>query len=196
MFARFTITPWARNNWICFSLWLNSSGYFSFQPKNAFRTEASDFRSFESRPCIRIAASAPFPNLSKITCALIPFSAAFKLPLNKTENLKYFRILHLLLIPSSRELGRISYAAHLIINSIRVKAGIDQSDIVIVKFGEKYRQWNAAFDAGIAIGKGIPVVVMHAPELTHALKEIDAAALAVTETPQQVVEILQYISQD
>ena len=82
------------------------------------------------------------------------------------------------------------------INALRTTNYISRSDVVVVRFGEKYKQWNAAFDAGIAIGKGIPIIVMHAPELTHALKEIDAAALAVTETPQQVVEILQYISQD
>jgi YtoQ family protein len=48
---------------------------------------------------------------------------------------------------------------------------------VIVRFGDKYRQWNAAFDAGTAYGLGIPVITLHAPELTHALKEIDAMRL-------------------
>jgi len=82
------------------------------------------------------------------------------------------------------------------INSIRTQSYIGRSDIVVVRFGDKYRQWNAAFDAGTAYGMGIPVIVLHAPDLTHPLKEIDAAALAVTETPQQVVEILTYISQE
>jgi len=82
------------------------------------------------------------------------------------------------------------------INSLRTQSYIGRSDIVIVRFGDKYRQWNAAFDAGTAYGLGIPVITLHAPELTHALKEIDAAALAVTETPQQVIEILKYISQE
>ena len=82
------------------------------------------------------------------------------------------------------------------INALRTQSYISRADIVVVRFGEKYRQWNAAFDAGTAYGLGIPVIVMHAPELTHPLKEVDAAALAVTETPQQVVEILKYISQD
>ena len=72
---------------------------------------------------------------------------------------------------------------------------IEKSDIVVVRFGEKYKQWNAAFDAGIAIGLGKPIIVMHAPDLTHPLKEIDGAAMAVTETPEQVVEILKYINQ-
>lgn len=81
------------------------------------------------------------------------------------------------------------------INAIRTNTFINRADIVVVRFGEKYKQWNAAFDAGIAAGLGIPLIVMHAPELTHPLKEIDAAAMAVTETPEQVVEILKYISQ-
>lgn len=81
------------------------------------------------------------------------------------------------------------------INALRTNSYISRSDIVVIRFGEKYKQWNAAFDAGIAAGLGIPTIIMHAPELTHPLKEVDAAAHAVTETPQQVVEILEYISQ-
>ncbi|KZZ32019.1 hypothetical protein A3755_10740, partial [Oleiphilus sp. HI0085] len=80
------------------------------------------------------------------------------------------------------------------INALRTMTLIEKSDIVVVRFGEKYKQWNAAFDAGIAIGQGKPIIVMHAPELTHPLKEIDGAAMAVTETPEQVVEILKYIN--
>ncbi len=82
------------------------------------------------------------------------------------------------------------------INAIRTNTYMARADLIIVRFGDKYKQWNAAFDAGIAAGLGIPLIVMHAPELTHPLKEVDAAALAVTETPQQVVEILKYISQN
>ncbi len=82
------------------------------------------------------------------------------------------------------------------INAIRSSVLIRRADIVIVRFGEQYKQWNAAFDAGLAIGLDKPLIVMHAPELTHPLKEIDAAALAVVETPRQAVEILQYISDD
>jgi len=80
------------------------------------------------------------------------------------------------------------------INALRSNSYISRSDIVIIKFGDKYKQWNAAFDAGIAAGLGIPTIIMHAPDLTHPLKEVDAAAQAVTETPEQVVEILKYIS--
>lgn len=80
------------------------------------------------------------------------------------------------------------------INAIRTRTLIEQSDIVVVKFGEKYRQWNAAFDAGYASALGKKLIVMHPEEHTHALKEVDSAALAVCQTPQQVVEILKYVT--
>jgi YtoQ family protein len=79
------------------------------------------------------------------------------------------------------------------INAIRTRKMIEDADIVVVRFGDQYKQWNAAFDAGYAAALGKSVIVMHAPELTHPLKEVDAAALAVTETPEQVVRILDYV---
>ena len=79
------------------------------------------------------------------------------------------------------------------INSIRTKKSIEDSDVVIVKFGEKYKQWNAAFDAGYAAALGKAIIVLHDPNLTHPLKEVDAAALAVAESPEQVVKILAYV---
>ena len=79
------------------------------------------------------------------------------------------------------------------INAIRTKSHIENADVVVVRFGEKYKQWNAAFDAGIASALGKPVITLHDSSLTHPLKEVDAAALAVTETPEQVVEILKYV---
>lgn len=79
------------------------------------------------------------------------------------------------------------------INAIRTRTLIGKSDIVVVRFGEKYKQWNAAFDAGFAAALGKALIVMHGPDHQHALKEVDAAALAVTETPAQVVDILRYV---
>ena len=79
------------------------------------------------------------------------------------------------------------------INSIKTKKSIEDSDVVIVKFGEKYKQWNAAFDAGFAAALGKSLIVMHSSEHQHALKEVDAAALAVVENPGQVVQILKYV---
>ena len=79
------------------------------------------------------------------------------------------------------------------INAIRTRNLIEQADIVVVRFGDKYRQWNAAFDAGYASALGKSLVILHDPSLNHALKEVDAAAQAVCETPEQVVEILKYV---
>ncbi|MCH9806207.1 MAG: YtoQ family protein [Alphaproteobacteria bacterium] len=79
------------------------------------------------------------------------------------------------------------------INAIRTRTMIEQADIVIVRFGEKYKQWNAAFDAGYAAALNTPLIIMHGPEHAHALKEVDAAALAVTETVEEVVAILRYV---
>ncbi len=81
------------------------------------------------------------------------------------------------------------------INAIRTRTAIAASDLVVARFGEKYRQWNAAFDAGIAVASGVPLVTLHAEDLDHALKEVDAAAQAVCRTPDQVVAILQYTLQ-
>ena len=79
------------------------------------------------------------------------------------------------------------------LNAIRTRTLINEADVVIVRFGEKYKQWNAAFDAGYASALGKAVIVMHQDEHQHPLKEVDAAALAVIKTPAQAVEILDYV---
>ncbi len=63
---------------------------------------------------------------------------------------------------------------------------------IVVRFGNKYRQWNAAFDAGYASALGKPVITLYDEELIHALKEVNAAATASARTPEQVVAILKY----
>jgi YtoQ family protein len=78
------------------------------------------------------------------------------------------------------------------VNAVRTQTLLRSADVVVVRFGDKYRQWNAAFEAGYAAALGKPVVTLHDPELTHALKEVDRAAMAVAESPDQVVEILRY----
>ncbi len=78
------------------------------------------------------------------------------------------------------------------VNAIRTRTLMEKADIVVVRFGDKYKQWNAAFDAGFAAALGKPIIVLHDPALTHALKEVDAAAMAVAETPEQVVQVLTY----
>lgn len=79
------------------------------------------------------------------------------------------------------------------INAVRTRTCIERADVVVVRFGDKYRQWNAAFDAGYATALGKPVIVMHSADHRHALKEVDAAAYAVCQTSEQVVDILRYV---
>ena len=79
------------------------------------------------------------------------------------------------------------------VNAIRTRTLIERADVVVVRFGEQYRQWNAAFDAGYAAALGKPLITLHSEEHDHALKEVDRAALAVAREPEQVVEILRYV---
>ena len=78
------------------------------------------------------------------------------------------------------------------INSIRTKNAIEQADVVVVRFWDKYKQWNAAFDAGYAIGLSKSLIVLHDKDHQHALKEIDASASAVASNVDEVVKILKY----
>ncbi len=80
------------------------------------------------------------------------------------------------------------------LNAIRTRGVLGRCDIVVVRFGERYRQWNAAFDAGWAVAQGKSIITLHDPSLDHALKEVDAAALAVARTAEEVVEILAYVT--
>ncbi len=79
------------------------------------------------------------------------------------------------------------------VNAIRTRTLLEQADLVVVRFGEQYRQWNAAFDAGQAAALGKPIVTLHPDSHDHALKEVDRAALAVAREPEQVVAILRYV---
>ena len=79
------------------------------------------------------------------------------------------------------------------VNAIRTKTLIEQCDIAVVRFGDKYKQWNAAFDAGYAAALNKPIITLHDPDLRHPLKEVDGAALAWAQEPAQVVRILKYV---
>ena len=79
------------------------------------------------------------------------------------------------------------------VNAIRTRTLIDRANIVVVRFGDKYKQWNAAFDAGYAAAMGKSIITLHDPALRHALKEVDGAAMATAESPEQVVQILDYV---
>jgi len=78
------------------------------------------------------------------------------------------------------------------VNAVRTRTLLADADVVVVRFGEKYKQWNAAFDAGQAAALGTPLITLHPPEHDHALKEVDGAALATCREPEQVVAILRY----
>src|ERR1700760_3778415 len=75
------------------------------------------------------------------------------------------------------------------VNAIRTQTLIRAADVVVVRFGDKYRQWNAAFAA--ALDK--PIVTLHDGELDHALKEVDRAAQATARSAEQVVDVLRYV---
>ena len=79
------------------------------------------------------------------------------------------------------------------VNAIRTRGAIGAADVVVVRFGEQYKQWNAAFDAGYASALGKSLIILQQPEHDHALKEVDAAALAVARRPEEVAQILRYV---
>ena len=79
------------------------------------------------------------------------------------------------------------------VNAIRTKTLIEACDIAIIRFGDKYKQWNAAFDAGYCAALSKPYITLHAEDIIHPLKEVDALAMAWTTSPQEVVEILKYV---
>jgi YtoQ family protein len=80
------------------------------------------------------------------------------------------------------------------LNAIRNRTLTRQADVVVAFFGGSYRQWNTAFEAGYAAALGKPLIIVHDPEFNHALKEVDASALAVAESPEQVVAVLKYVT--
>lgn len=79
------------------------------------------------------------------------------------------------------------------VNAIRTKTQIEKCDIAVVRFGNKYKQWNAAFDAGYLAALGKPYITLHDDSIVHPLKEVDAAAMGWAKTPEQVVEVLKYV---
>lgn len=80
------------------------------------------------------------------------------------------------------------------VNAIRTQTLLEKCDIAVIRFGEKYKQWNAAFDAGYCAALDKPYITLHAEDIIHPLKEVDGSAMAWTRTPEQVVEILKYIT--
>ena len=81
------------------------------------------------------------------------------------------------------------------INALRTRKLISDADIVVVRFGDKYKQWNAAFDAGFCAALGKPYVTLHSEDIIHPLKEVDGSAMGWATTPEQVVEVIRYTVQ-
>ncbi len=79
------------------------------------------------------------------------------------------------------------------VNAIRTQTLIREADVIVVRFADKFRQWNAAFDAGYAAALGKPIITLHAAELDHALKEVDRAAQATARSAEQVLDVLRYV---
>ncbi len=79
------------------------------------------------------------------------------------------------------------------VNAIRTKNLIENCDVAVVRFGDKYKQWNAAFDAGYCAALGTPYITLHDEAIIHPLKEVDGAAMAWATTPEQVIDILKYV---
>lgn len=79
------------------------------------------------------------------------------------------------------------------VNAIRTKTLIENCDLAVVRFGDKYKQWNAAFDAGFCAALATPYITLHDEDIIHPLKEVDASAMAWATTPEQVVEIMKYV---
>ena len=80
------------------------------------------------------------------------------------------------------------------VNAIRTRTLIEMCDVAVIRFGDKYKQWNAAFDAGLCSALGKPYITLHDEDIIHPLKEVDAAAMAWAQTPEQVVEVLKYVT--
>ena len=80
------------------------------------------------------------------------------------------------------------------VNAMRIRTLLGNCDIAVIRFGDKYKQWNAAFDAGVCAALGKPYITLHDEDIVHALKEVDGAAMAWARTPEQVVELLKYIT--
>ena len=79
-------------------------------------------------------------------------------------------------------------------NGIRTRTLLEKCDIAVIRFGDKYKQWNAAFDAGYCAALGKQYITLHAEDIIHPLKEVDSSAMAWAQTPEQVVEILKYVT--
>lgn len=78
------------------------------------------------------------------------------------------------------------------VNAIRIRTLIENCDMAVIRFGNQYKQWNAAFDAGYCAALRKPYVTLHDTDIVHALKEVDAAAQAWAQNTEQVIRLIHY----
>jgi len=79
------------------------------------------------------------------------------------------------------------------VNNLRTRVLMNKADVVVAFFGEKFRQWNTAMDASLAITSDIPVILIRDTGLHHGLKELSNRAQLVVETPSQALDALEYV---
>ncbi|WP_102275863.1 YtoQ family protein [Cytobacillus massiliigabonensis] len=79
------------------------------------------------------------------------------------------------------------------INNFRTQVLMQKSDIVIALFGEKYKQWNTAMDASIAITMNKPTIIIRPESFIHPLKELSNKANVTVETVDQALDVIGYI---
>ncbi|TCT19914.1 YtoQ family protein [Melghiribacillus thermohalophilus] len=79
------------------------------------------------------------------------------------------------------------------INNLRTQLLMEKSDLVIALFGDQYRQWNTAMDAGMAIAYQKPLIIIRPESLIHPLKELSNRANVTVETVDQALDAIAYI---
>ncbi|WLR45984.1 YtoQ family protein [Halobacillus litoralis] len=79
------------------------------------------------------------------------------------------------------------------INNFRTRVLLQKSDAVIAYFGESYKQWNTAMDAGAALQAGKPLILVRPESLVHPLKELSNQADVTVETLEQALDVLSYL---
>ncbi len=79
------------------------------------------------------------------------------------------------------------------VNTLRTRILMRRADLVVAYFGQKYRQWNTATDAGAALAADVPLVLVREPDLVHALKELDALATLTVENLEQAAQAIAYV---
>ncbi|EUJ17705.1 hypothetical protein MAQA_11891 [Listeria aquatica FSL S10-1188] len=65
--------------------------------------------------------------------------------------------------------------------------------MVIAYFGEKFKQWNTASDASLALAENKPVILIRPKNLHHPLKELSERANVTVSTIPEAVQVLKYI---